>query len=438
MTETYRGLVEKMGALYRDMQALIDAANKNGGDMSADDTKRFDAMQAEYRKLQEQRERNVALMGLAAKDKQIGSEFVDVGPDAPEMRRAPAARETAQRAPRFGDFRCSDEFSKAYEVYLKRGEHTPVSEMRALSEGGTGLGDIIPPTEFHSRMAEQLQKMVVLRKLATVMPLGSWKRDIAIESALASVNWTTEGSSITDSLQTNPTYSNVVLQPKKLAGLAKVSRELLDDAPARGAGFSIETIITNSFAKSFAQTEEDGMLNGTGASGQPTGVLTIASSGPSVGKQLASNTAITAAEVIDWVYSLGREYRSHPSAAILLSDTALGYVRKAAAATGTLNYFWQPSGVLGEPDRILGIPVYASQYVPAPATSSQGFASGGGICGMIGAFDYCVIGERSGYTLRVLNELYAANDQVGYVATNRVDVKLTNMSAFKYLRGAAS
>ncbi len=436
--KNYKELREGNDARYREMQQMIEAANANGGDMSADDTKRFDELDSEYRRVQKQIERNHTLMNLAAEDKKTG--WVDVGPDAPELRKAPAAKETNQRAPRFGDFRCNDEYVKAYESYLKRGEHTPVAEMRALSEGGTGLGDIIPPTEFHSRMYEILQKMVVLRQIATVMPLGSWKRDIVIESALASVNWTTEGSAITDSLQTNPTYSNTVLQPRKLAGLAKVSRELLDDAPARGAGFSVETIITNSFAKSFAQTEEDGMLNGTGSSGQPTGILTIASSGPSVGKQLTANTGITAKEVIEWVYSLGREYRSHPSAAILLSDTALGYIRNAAATSATtqLNYFWQPSGQLGEPDRILGIPVYCSQYVPAPATSSQGFASGGGICGMIGAFDYCVIGERSGYTLRVLNELYAANDQVGYVATNRVDVKLTNMSAFKYLRGAAA
>ena len=436
--KNYKELREGNDFRYRAMQEMIEAANANGGDMSAEENSKFDALNAEYRKVQQQIERNHTLMSLAAKDKDAA--FIDVGPDAPEVRRAPAARETAQRAPRFGDFRCSDDFMRAYETYLKRGEHTPMTEMRALSEGGTGLGDIVAPVEFQSRMAELLQKVVTLRKIATVMPLGSWKRDIAIESALASVNWTTEGNSITDSLATNPTYSNVVLQPKKLAGRAVVSRELIDDAPARGPGFSIENVITNSFAKAFAQTEEDGMLNGTGASGQPTGILTIAASGPSVGKQLAANTAITSAEVIDFVYSLGREYRQHPSAAILLSDTALGYIRKAAAtgATTQLGYFWQPSGVLGEPDRIMGIPVYASAYVPAPATTSQGYASGGGICGMIGAFDYCVIGERSGYSLRVLNELYAQNDQVGFVCTNRVDVKLTNMSAFKYLRGAAS
>jgi HK97 family phage major capsid protein len=436
--KNYKELREGNDARYREMQQMIEAANANGGDMSADETKRFDELDAEYRRVQKQIERNHTLMNLAAEDKKTG--WVDVGPDAPELRKAPAAKETNQRAPRFGDFRCSDEYIKAYESYLKRGEHTPVAEMRALSEGGTGLGDIIPPTEFHNRMYEILQKMVVLRQISTVMPLGSWKRDIVIERALASVNWTAEAASITDSLATNPTFSSTVLQPRKLAGLARVSRELLDDAPARGAGFSVESIITNSFAKSFAQTEEQGMLVGTGASGQPTGILTIASNGPSVGKQVASNTAITAKEVIEWVYSLGREYRSHPSAAILLSDTALGYIRNAAAtaATTQLGYFWQPSGQLGEPDRIMGIPVYCSHYVPAPATTSQGFASGGGICGMIGAFDYCVIGERSGYTLRVLNELYAASDEVGYVATNRVDIKLTNMSAFSYLRGAAS
>jgi len=435
----YKELREGNDARYRAMQNMIEAANAKGGDMSAEDTAKFDALSAEYRNVQTQIERNHSLMGLAAKDKDGTAAWVDTGPDAPEMRRAPAATETAQRAPRFGDFRCNADFERAYDAYLKRGELVGPAEQRALAEATAGLGDIVAPTEFHNRMAELLQKVVTLRKIAQVMPLGSWKRDIVIESNVAAVNWTGEGSAISDSLNTASTYTNVVLQPWKLAGLAKVSRELVDDAPARGPGFSIENVITNSFAKGFAQKEEQGFLVGTGSS-QPTGILTYASNGPSVGQQLsAGNSAVTAKQVIDWVYSLPREYRQHPSCAMLVSDTVLGYIRSAAAtASGTAQYFWQPSGVLGEPDRILGIPVYASAYVPAPATTSQGFASGGGICGIIGAFDYCVIGERSGYGLRVLNELYAASDQVGYVATNRVDVKLTNMTAFTYLRGAAS
>jgi len=433
--ETYRGLVEKMGNLYREMQGLIDAANENGGDMSEADTKRFEDMKAEYRKLQQQRERNHEMMSLAQKDSSIG--WVDV-PDAPERRTA--APKAGKKSERWGAFADTAEYRDAFDAYLRRGELVGPTEQRALSEGGSGLGDVVAPTEFSDKLFEQLQKVVTLRQISQIMPMGSWKRDLVIEGAVASVNWTSEGTAITDSFQSSSTFTNTVLTPRKLAGLTKVSRELLEDAPARGPGFSLENILTNSFAKGFAEKEEQGFLVGTGASGQPTGVLTLSSGGPSVGKQLAANNAITSAEVIDWVYSLPRQYRQHPSAAILLSDTALSYIRKAAAtaATTQLQYFWEPSGQLGEPDRIMGIPVYASHYVTAPATSSQGFASGGGICGMIGAFDYCVIGQRSQFSLRVLNERYADEDNVGMVCTSRVDVKLTQMDAFRYLRGAAS
>ena len=432
----YKKLREENDLRYRQMSEMIEAANANGGDMSAEDTQKFDALDAEYRRVQGVIEKNHQLMALAAKDRTEGADFVDAGPEAPERR---AVTSTAKKSARWGEFADKAEYRDAFDAYLRRGELVGPTEQRALSEGGTGLGDVVAPTEFSDKIFEQLQKIVTLRQIAQIMPMGSWKRDLVVERAVASVNWTTEGNSITDSLSTNPTFSSVVLQPRKLAGLTKVSRELLEDAPARGPGFSLENILTNSFAKGFAEKEEEGFLVGTGASGQPTGILTIASNGPSVGAQLDGNSAVTTAKIIDWIYSLPRHYRQHPSTAILVSDTLLSYLRKVPIlASSTTTYFWQPSGVLGEPDRIMGIPVYASHYVPAPATSSQGFASGGGICGIIGAFDYCVIGQRSQFSMRVLNERYADEDNVGMVCTSRVDCRLTQMDAFRYLRGAAS
>jgi len=434
--DTYRGLVEKMGSLYREMQAMIDAANEKDGDMSAEDTKRFDAMQAEYRRLQEQRERNVALMSLAQKDQNLGWTEVK---DAPERRASKGVK--AEKATRWGAYADTEEYRDAFDAYLRRGELVGPTEQRALSEGGTGLGDVIAPTEFSDKIFEQLQKVVTLRKLAQIMPMGSWKRDLVIESNIASVNWTTEGNSITDSLQTNPTFSSVVLSARKLAGLAKVSRELAEDAPARGPGFSLENILTNSFAKGFAEKEEQGFLVGTGASGQPTGILTVGPqstaqlAGPAIGKALAANNAVTAEEMQDLVYSLPRQYRQHPSCAILVSDKVLSYLRKMPIlASSTTTYYWQPSGILGEPDRFMGIPIYASHYVPDPATTSQGYTSGG-ICGLIGAFDYLVIGQRSQFSLRVLNERYADEDNIGMVCTSRVDIKYTQTDAFRFLRG---
>lgn len=429
--DSYKKLRAENDARYRQMSELIEKANQAGGDLSADDTKTFDSLDAEYRRVQGVIEKNHQLMALAAKDRETG--FVDVGPDAPEMRRAPAARETAQRAPRFGDFRCSDEYVKAYETYLKRGEHTPVAEMRALSEGTAGSGDVLPPVEFHNELAKRLQNIVTVRNIARVLPLGSWKREIAFETALPNAAFIAEGSAPTEN---TGTFVNRVLQPRRLAGLSLVSNELMEDAPARGPGFSIESILTEQFARKFGEVEESGFLTGNGTAPNPKGILTYTSgtnttvsTGATMSGTVAS-PAFTAANVIDWVYSIPRQYRMHPSCAIVTSDAVLGMIRKLGAVGGTLGYFWQPSGMLGEPDRIMGIPVYASAYVNSIAA--------GAVIGIAGAFDYCVIGERSGYTLKVLRERYAESNQTGFLAQNRVDITLTQTEAFRYLLAPAS
>jgi HK97 family phage major capsid protein len=68
--------------------------------------------------------------------------------------------------------------------------------------------------------------------------------------------------------------------------------------------------------------------------------------------------------------------------------------------------------------------------MPAFGTSTNKFA-------IIGDWSYCVIGERSGYTLKVLRERYADANQTGYLAQTRVDCKLTQAAtAFKVLAHA--
>lgn len=434
--DSYKKLRADNDARYRQMSELIEKANQAGGDLSADDTKTFDALDAEYRRVQGVIEKNHQLMALAAKDKDAG--FVDVGPDAPEVRRAPAARETAQRAPRFGDFRCSDEYVKAYETYLKRGEHTPVSEMRALSEGTAGSGDVLPPTEFHSELAKRLQQMCVMRKLCKVMPLGSFKREIAIETGLVNAGFVSEAGSVAS--EGGSTFAARTLQPRRIAGLALISNELIEDAPARGPGFSIESILTEQFSRKFAEVEENGFIAGNAAAPNPRGLMTYTSTGQNLiadGKAFGGTAAAPTyaiADVIDWVYSLPREYRMHPSTAIVCSDTFLQNLRKLAIiSSSTTTYFWQPSGVLGEPDRFMGIPVY-----PSYAVSSAGTTGNPAKLAVIGAFDYAVIGERNGYTLKVLRERYAETNQTGMLAQSRTDFTVTNVNAFRYLSTSSS
>lgn len=51
-----------------------------------------------------------------------------------------------------------------------------------------------------------------------------------------------------------------------------------------------------------------------------------------------------------------------------------------------------------------------------------------------GDLSYYWIGDRQGVTFKQLNELYAANGQVGFLATKRVDARLIVPEAVKILK----
>jgi HK97 family phage major capsid protein len=202
----------------------------------------------------------------------------------------------------------------------------------------------------------------------------------------------------------------------------RVSNELVNDADSRGGDFSITSILAEQFARIFAQTEETALLSGSSVSGAPASLLVDAALTTSP----AGTTSVTAAQIITWIYSLPRQYRSHPSCAIIVNDATLGVIRSLGTAGGTVSYFWQNSGALGEPDRLMGIPVYASAAMPVQATTAK--------IGVIGDFgNYSVLAERGSYSMRVLKELFAVNSQTGYIATTRCDFAVTLADAFRVL-----
>ena len=169
--------------------------------------------------------------------------------------------------------------------------------------------------------------------------------------------------------------------------------------------------------------EEDAFFNGNGT-GKPTGIFN-ATGGAQVGVTAASATAITADEIIDLFYSLKAPYRKN--AVWVLNDSTVKAIRKLKDKND--NYLWQPALTAGTPDTILGRPVYTSSYVPSIAAGAKTIA--------FGDFSYYWIADRQGRIFKKLSELYAATDQTGFVATQRVDGKLVLPEAIKVLQQKA-
>lgn len=410
--DQYRALVDEMGKLYERMRGLIAKAN-GAGEMSSEEEEELARMQKKYDQLRKLKEQNVNLMRLTNDTRSFAE---------PRVERA-AVRHSTALCPTQGEYR------DAFASYLKGPRAMGEMERRALSEGVDVDGGYLPSQDFYGTLMKVLEQQVVFRRVANVMNLGAFKTNIALESTITAATWGAEATSIGE---TTPAFGQMILQPRRLSAIAKASIELIEDAPARGAGFSVETIVTDQLTRAFAQAEESAFCTGVAASNQPVGIFTYTSSGIADGKTVASTSAITANEILDWIYSLPRQYREQKSTCIVTSDAVLGLIRKLASpGTNTfLSYLWQPSFVLGEPDRLCGFPIYASPYAPAIAAGAR--------VAVIGDFSRYHIGQRSAMSVKVLRELYAGTGQIGFQAIARLDAGCSNYSAFKYLRMATA
>ena len=183
--------------------------------------------------------------------------------------------------------------------------------------------------------------------------------------------------------------------------------------------FNLESYISSEFARAFGVAEEQAFCTGTGT-GQPTGIFT--ENGGEVGLTLTSTTNITCDNIIELVHSLKSPYRRN--AVFLMNDSTISMLRKLKDTNGA--YLWQPSLQAGQPDRLLGYPLYTSPYVPVVKAEAMPIA--------FGDFSNYWIADRMGRSVQRLNELYAGNGQVGFIATERVDAKVILSEGIKLLR----
>lgn len=304
--------------------------------------------------------------------------------------------------------RASDEYRQAMLRAL-RTNFRQVSNV--LQEGVDADGGYLVPDEYDSRLIRKLEEENIMRKLAhRIKTSGLHKINIAATTPAAA--WIDEGEALTFG---DATFSQINLDAHKLHVAIKVTEELLYDSM-----FDLESYIVDMFGKALANAEENAFLNGDGH-GQPLGLLDD-NEGAEVGVTAASATGITADEIINLIYSLKRPYRKN--AVFLMNDATIAIVRKLKDGNGV--YLWQPALTEGEPDKLLGYPVYTSQYMPTAAAGNKSIA--------FGDFSYYNIGDRGTRSFAELRELFAGNGMIGYVAKERVDGKMILPEAVKVLQ----
>lgn len=287
-------------------------------------------------------------------------------------------------------------------------------ERRVLAEGSIGAGGAMVPTPLSAELIDLLRpKVVSYQAGARTIPMTSQTLRFAAETADPTGAWRAENASIATSV---PTFANLTLTAQSWAVIVQASRELLEDAT------NVSSALMNIFARAAAVALDQAILVGTGHSNhQPIGI-----EGTS-GIQAVSMGANGAA-IADWSNVL--------DAVGALEAANAGIVTAMVMAPRTARVLYGLVDTLGQPlrrvDRIANVPMLVTTSMPI--TETQGTASDASSI-LLGNFGSVFVGMRTELAITVLDQLYAANGQVGFCLWLRADVAISRPAEMAQILG---
>jgi HK97 family phage major capsid protein len=229
---------------------------------------------------------------------------------------------------------------------------------------------------------------------------------------------------------TDAVFDYLELGAYKYGQLTQVAAEVVQDS-----GVNIVDVLGRNIGRAVGRLVDADLMVGTG-SGGPLGMMAAGTG--AAGTVATGGTSIdpTYEKLVDLAYSVNDEYRSGGNAAWLMRDSTAGGLRKLRdGAGGTVGaVLWEPSltaGIQnGQPDRLLGFPVYTDGNVAALASASISIG----------------FGDYSAYYVRLVGGLviersdeYAFNqDLVTFRGKMRVDGDFIDLTAINRMRRAAS
>ena len=219
----------------------------------------------------------------------------------------------------------------------------------------------------------------VLRNASSVMAAGATilnglQGSVAIpkKSAASSAGWiATEGAA---SAESEPTFGQVTMSPKVVGAHTQITRLMMQQS-----SLDIENLIRNDLAQGIALAIDNGALQGSGASGQPTGIKNTA--GINAPTAFAGATP-TFAEVVAMETAVAEDNALLGNLAYILPASMYGALKTALKDAGSGQFVVGPDG------QINGYNAIVSNQVTAGDLFFGNFADA--LIGLYGGLDIVV------------------------------------------------
>jgi HK97 family phage major capsid protein len=292
--------------------------------------------------------------------------------------------------------------------------HTFGTEQRTLVPSDS----TVPKSFFDEVFMVARQAGPMLNVAQVINTAGGEQLTIPTLTAYSTATIKTAGSAIAES---EPTFSNVQLNAFKYSFLVPVANELLTDA-----GFDISALIAEQAGNAIGFGINAGLTNGTGTV-EPTGIFTTGASAVTGSSAVAGNPSYE--NLVDLLYALDGQARLLPGIGWLMNKTGLAAVRKVKDGDG--RFIWSAGNIAqGQPDQLLGYPVYENPAVASVAANA--FSIG------VGHLPSLKVRLAGGIQVAQSSD-YAFNEDVTtFRVTARTDSKLTHASHFVKFKGGAA
>jgi HK97 family phage major capsid protein len=309
---------------------------------------------------------------------------------------------------------------KAVNDYM-RGHISQESRDMQVSDDVKG-GYIRTPPLVQRKIIKAVDNILFIRQKGTVIPLqGAEYIDTpSLETDVDDFEWTTEIGEVAE--DSGPTFGRRPLYSYPVAKLVKISKKMLKPNVTL---FSPVDLLIQRLKYKLGVTWEKNYMTGDGAA-KPLGLFVASDQGIPTSRDVSEGNQATT-PTFDGLkrakYTMKQQYWPELEW-IWHRDCSL---KLALLKDGESRFIWQDSVIIGEQPQLMGFPVNMSEFAPNTFTANQ-------YVGILGALSWYWMTDVGPLQIQHLVELYARNQQDGFITTYEGDGKPALAEAFARIK----